>query len=601
MISKASIFSIRHKTSLTLYIISWAALLLEWWLVGHTAGGYGQKLSGDILKFLGDGMLILLPFWFIPPRWRWTMLIPVWAGAIFGLVNVWYFRFWGDLLPFDFITMGGNVNADLVKCIPGLWKPEDLLFPAIPAVATAIWAFMRRKTRAEGAFPTTSRLIAVSLTILAFLISQVAYTVTEYRYARANGMNPSWTEEFLLRIKSPIASRFQLLKKCGFTIGTVKGVSILWQSMACKRDLSDEEQQAIDSYLLQMRELNKNGKCSIHDSIAEKNLKKNLILIVVESLNTELLGAEIGGRSVMPVLDSLASANGTLLARQVVPQIKDGGSGDGQMMINTGQLPLRSGSAAILIGDSFNFNSITKRWNGGDNAVIFGDDLNAWNENDTFLNYGFPYVASSRDFKEATARFGGDAAMFSYASRTLPRMQKPFFLELLTVSMHIPFNDPAVAPASWISKGRSKEVAGYLRMSNYFDTELGRFIDVLRREGILENTIIVVTGDHNQPLTDTDDSGYTAFIAANCGLTLEIDHPVGQVDIFPTLMRLTGLWKAGGYNGLGRVMTDPQLTGATSPDGTTHGYLSADEAARQAEAFRISDLMLRDRTRNVKK
>ena len=66
-------------------------------------------------------------------------------------------------------------------------------------------------------------------------------------------------------------------------------------------------------------------------------------------------------------------------------------------------------------------------------------------------------------------------------------------------------------------------------------------------------------------------------------------------------MRLTSLWKAGGYNGLGRVMTDPQLTGATSPDGTTHGDLSAEEAARQAEAFRISDLMLRDRTRNVKK
>ena len=219
----------------------------------------------------------------------------------------------------------------------------------IPATATALWAFMRRKIRAEGSFLTTPRLTALTLTLLAFLVSQVTYTVTEYRYARANGINHSWTEAFLLRIKSPIASRFQLLKKCGFTIGTVKGTSILWQSLACKRNLSDEEQQAIDSYLLQMRELNKNGKCSIHDSIAEKNLKKNLILIVVESLNTELLGAEIEGRPVMPVLDSLANANGTLLARQVVPQIRDGGSGDGQMMINTGQLPLRAGSAAILI------------------------------------------------------------------------------------------------------------------------------------------------------------------------------------------------------------------------------------------------------------
>lgn len=274
MISKASIFAKRHKASPALYIIAWVALLLEWWLLGHTAGGYGQKLSGDILKFLGDGMLILLPFWFIPPRWRWSTLVPVWAGALFCLVNVWYFRFWGDLLPFDFITMGGNVNADLVKCIPGLWQPEDLLFLVIPATATALWAFMRRKIRAEGSFLTTPRLTALTLTLLAFLVSQVTYTVTEYRYARANGINHSWTEAFLLRIKSPIASRFQLLKKCGFTIGTVKGTSILWQSMACKRNLSDEEQQAIDSYLLQMRELNKNGKCSIHDSIAEKNLKK---------------------------------------------------------------------------------------------------------------------------------------------------------------------------------------------------------------------------------------------------------------------------------------------------------------------------------------
>ena len=109
--------------------------------------------------------------------------------------------------------------------------------------------------------------------------------------------------------------------------------------------------------------------------------------------------------------------------------------------------------------------------------------------------------------------------------------------------------------------------------------------------------MIVVVSDHNEMVDDNpqgrpsiDNEGDNCvFIAINSGQNKWIEGPVGQIDIYPTLLDLLGLnqqqWKGLGYS----LMRNDITSAATSPGITAgHGTL----INRQQEAWRVSDMII---------
>ena len=80
------------------------------------------------------------------------------------------------------------------------------------------------------------------------------------------------------------------------------------------------------------------------------------------------------------------------------------------------------------------------------------------------------------------------------------RKEKPFFLWLHYMDVHEPYYgnlNPALAEKGKAKKHSSKKlVQGYLRGVKLFDRSFGRFIDYLRKEKFLEDTLIILTADH---------------------------------------------------------------------------------------------------------
>ena len=72
----------------------------------------------------------------------------------------------------------------------------------------------------------------------------------------------------------------------------------------------------------------------------------------MESLNAVVVNMHVNGRPLTPVLNRLLEAEGTISCLNVISQVKDGGSSDGQMIYNTGLLPIKNGSAAMLFGSN---------------------------------------------------------------------------------------------------------------------------------------------------------------------------------------------------------------------------------------------------------
>jgi len=99
-----------------------------------------------------------------------------------------------------------------------------------------------------------------------------------------------------------------------------------------------------------------------------------------------------------------------------------------------------------------------------------------------------------------------------------------------------------------------KLIRGYMASTSYADAQMGKVIQALKDEGLYDNTIIIVWGDHGYHLTEHGlwrkntpfhislRSPLMVKTANSKGGTV-IDNIVQNIDIYPTLLELTGTEK----------------------------------------------------------
>ncbi len=116
-------------------------------------------------------------------------------------------------------------------------------------------------------------------------------------------------------------------------------------------------------------------------------------------------------------------------------------------------------------------------------------------------------------------------------------------------------------------------VRAYLASVSFMDSQAGRVLDALAQSGALDNTIVVVWGDHGWHLGEKaitgkntlwDRSTRVPFIWAGPGVAkgAKCGRPVELLDIFPTLLEMCGLPARPDLEGHSIV---PQLKDANAP------------------------------------
>ena len=124
-----------------------------------------------------------------------------------------------------------------------------------------------------------------------------------------------------------------------------------------------------------------------------------------------------------------------------------------------------------------------------------------------------------------------------------PALEAPWFAWVHLYDPHAPYEAPQEFRAA--RAPYDAEVA-------YTDAMLGLFLDRLRAASALNRTLIVVTGDHGESLGDHGETthglfAYDATLAVPLlmdGPTIGpgiVDEPVGHVDIVPTVLDLAGI------------------------------------------------------------
>lgn len=540
------------------------------------------------LKISADALLILLPYWLLPGRFRGLSLVPLWGMALLFFTNALSVRFTGDCLPLNLLSQAKNIDTQLTDSIFRLLRPSDIIYWLPPTAASALWCVrpLRRAVSDSRAGKILRSSICAATLIIVFL-AQVSYSNAFYRLIYFyNGRQLSLIEStdkrlihrdadfrcqrsLSLRHSGIVAYMLTELYEHIFTGGDIK--------------LSDVERKSLDSFALHTREVS-------------TPTDKNIIFIVAESLNADAVGTRINDRQVTPVLDSLIAAYGTISCLHVVPQVHDGISSDGQLLYNTGLLPLRSGAAAQRAIYGKRLPSLACQLSSSHSSMaIFAERGLAWREKDAYKAYGYNRVLTSDSIAKHVDidNIGADAALMEYALLQTDSLRQPFFIQLLTASTHYPFNTINATTAQNtmdITEVQGIE-ADYLNCVHYLDSAIGNLVEGLKQRGLVENTILIVASDHHMNM----DSGLNplrpiVFVAAGCGTGMRIDHPVAQADVFPTLCSIAGL--RGSWRGLGYSMTD-NACGAIDYYQNVHGTPEEGRGRHMRRAWTVSDSLLR--------
>ena len=315
-------------------------------------------------------------------------------------------------------------------------------------------------------------------------------------------------------------------------------------AIGSKQDLSEDEETEVEDWF--------ESNAQYLDASEEYEdlhgiLKgKNIIVIQTESLESMVLDAEYQGQEITPELNRILEDS--IWFTDVHEQVLFGNSCDAELMFLTSTYPISSGSAFMRYGDN-TYNAIPKilSSSGYSSLAMHGDDPNFWNRETVYSGFGFlDYVTEeSFDYTDEGGMGILDECFFHQATDELDALPDPYFEFLITLSSHIPFELPEECNTMDLEDdGKTDD---YMQAIHYTDACIGDFIDNLESSGELDNSAVVIYGDHEGLSkyygTDfADNDMHVPFIVYIPGLDgFTVDSIGGQVDMLPTLLYLMGV------------------------------------------------------------
>ena len=560
---------------LCVLVVAWQCFMVA---LDTQLGGLGQLFHNwhVVAISLANALLLLAPYWLLRRRWRWLVCIPLTLLTVWCLMQVCYCRAYDDLMPWQSLTLTQNVNSTLAATTLSLLRWQDLLI-LVPYLLLVAVCLLGRRTREDG-----ERIKPFLLSLAGcLLLSLAGYLVKGENYEKRFLHNFSNRGYFAQNGMIPY------------------GAFSLYQALFNNHTVTDEERAMVDRFLAE--------DCPNYtDNPYSADGRRNLVLIIVESLHTWPIGMQVDGREVTPVMNSLVAGDSVIYAPHVLFQTSHGHSSDAHFIYNTGLLPLRDGVVAVHHGDG-PYPTLAAALPGYDCREIICTPGVNWNQNVTARTYGFDTLYTREHLAAALKRQGNidDAALMDYAGGLLPSLHQPFFLEMVTMTMHAPYTDGKLPP-SWIttSDTLNAESRGYLNCVHLTDSCIGVLINDLQRHGLAGNTVLAIVSDHTQlyrnrvmGISDYDavpDDWGIPLIIAGCDTTLRYDAVIGQVDVYPTLLDVMGA-NAYPWKGLGHSILRYPVAGAIQPRNMSVIGDSTALTPQQRKAWDISRLLIFDR------
>lgn len=453
------------------------------------------------------------------------------------IANIVFYRFFNDFLTIPVLFQTSNMG-DLGSSISSLFEPIDLLL--LVDIVILFWLMKRPRFQTQAAV-TRKEKTAFYLLVAGVFFFNLGLAETE----RPQLLTRSFDREML--VKNISVYNFHIYD------------GVLQSKTSAQRALADSNSLTeIENYV-------KANKKEPNDKMFGIAEGRNVIMVSLESTQSFVINEKINGKEITPFLNDFIGESYNF--DNFYHQTGQGKTSDSEFIVDNSLYPL--GRGAVFFTNSNNEYVATPELlkdKGYYSAVFHANNKSFWNRDIMYQALGYDRFFDVNDYEVNAENSVGwglkDKEFFEQSVDHMKELPQPFYSKHITLTNHFPFELNEEDKMIDEFNSNSKTLNNYFPTVRYQDEALKNFIQKLKDEGLYENSIIVLYGDHygisenhnaamgqflGKEVTPFDEIQLqrVPFVVHIPGVTDKnpetISDVSGQIDIRPTLMHLLGI------------------------------------------------------------
>ncbi|QHQ79793.1 LTA synthase family protein [Bacillus subtilis] len=501
-----------------------------------------DNLTQEFILFINPLSFLLLIFGlslFLKGKNRNRYIIAMSCLVTFVLLaNMVFYRFYNDFLTIPVLFQTSNMG-DLGSSIGTLLEPTDLLLAV--DIAVLIWLHIRQKAFQSDIPSTKNERAAYFLFVASVYFFNLGLSEAE----RPQLLTRSFDREML--VKNISLFNFHIYD------------GVLQSKQSAQRALADSNSLTeIENYV------------TANAKDANKRLfgaakGRNVILVSLESTQSFVINEKLNREEITPFLNDFIKQSYNF--NNVYHQTGQGKTSDSEFIVDNSLYPLGRGAVFFTnAGNQYMAAPEILKNSGYYSAVLHANNKSFWNRDLMYDSFGYDsfFDINSYDVTDENSVGWGlkDKEFFEQSSELMKNLPQPFYSRLITLTNHFPFDLDEEDQLIDEYDSSSQTLNKYFPTVRYQDEALKRFIEKLKEDGLYDNSVIVLYGDHygisenhNEAMGQFLGKEITPFEEVQLqkvplvihipGITDKkpqtIETVGGQIDIRPTLMNLLGI------------------------------------------------------------
>ena len=495
------------------------------------------------------------------------------------IINSVYYTFYTSFASVSMLSLTQYIGDVGDAVVENVLQLKDMVYIMSPIILTIVHFRLKKKSyykKIELKSDRKKRMIKTlscsAIMLVVFLVTMTSLDVSRFI--------KQWNKEY-------IVMRF------GIYVYQANDLVISVQPKINSMFGYDKARKEFDEYFAEEKPVTTNEYTNMFAG-------KNVIAIHAESMMTNAMYLTFNGQEVTPYLNKIARSG--LFFSNFYSQVSVGTSSDSELTYNTTLMPTKSGTAFVSYSDKTYIS--TPKLLGEKGYYTFSMHANTaafWNRQTMHKSLGYDRFYSKADYivdKENVIGLGlSDKHFFAQSIEKIKKINEEhenWYGLLIMLSNHTPFSDvdkygefpvdivETVVNAEGVEEQvtypymEGTKLGNYFKSLHYADNALGELMDGLNQNGLLENTVVVIYGDHDARLSrkeyerlynynfdtktfiDEDDEAYREYDSYQYelgrkvpfiiwskdmeakGINKEISNVMGMYDVMPTLGNMLG-------------------------------------------------------------
>ena len=481
----------------------------------------------QVKPLLGDFAVILIfaTFSYLckKPRKQFVyLLVMTIIFAVLCAGNSIYYTNYKSFISVSLLSTASQLGGVMDAVTQNIMEPKDLIFLWSIPVLVVVYILLKRRTRdyvtqikdKKKRRHYAGGTLCVSLVLLGIFASVL--TGTDYSRLRKQ-----WNREYVLATFGLYTYQISDLVSC-----TASQVNMMFGYQ--------ESEQVFRKFYDNSSETDKKEEVKANE-YSDIFKGKNMLVIHAESIQQFALDTYINGKELTPNLNKLAREG--LYFSNFYAQESVGTSSDSEFTFSSSLMPASSGTVAINYWDR-DYTTTQKMLTdlGYYTFSMHGNNGSYWNRMNLHKSLGYQkFYNYTTDFDiDETIGLGlTDKSFFKQAVPKIADINKQhdkWMGTMIMLTNHTPFTDiERVSDFSVDFKYKKyndntglyeevsapflegRKLGSYFKSVHYADEALGQLMNDMDKEGLLDNTVVVLYGDHDAKIKETEYEYYLNY------------------------------------------------------------------------------------------